>query len=219
MGLHSFRLYVPPDIVKLLLEENREAVLGVDETEITILFSDIVDFSDITEEVPPEGVVQLLSQYLDELVKIVTAHQGLVDKFMGDGLMAFWNAPTSVKDHAAAACRAALAIQRRVAQLRGHWVSQDFPEVHTRIGINSGVCLVGNIGSPDRMSFTCLGDSVNLASRINGLNKMFHTSAMISEYVRQTVGDEFVTRPLDMVAVKGKSKVLGFSRDERSRKN
>ena len=216
MGLLSFNHYVPRDIVDLLLHEKREAVLGLDETEVTIMFSELRNFSDVCEGIDPESVVAHLSDYLDEMMRAVQDTSGLVDKFIGDIVMAFWNAPKRCANHRGSALRTALECQDRLVKLQRRWRGSPFAAVKAASSVHSGVCLVGNLGSPDRLSFTCIGDSVNLTSRLNGLNKVFGTAVITSGQVRDTVRDQFVTRPLDLVAVKGKSQVRTYSDASRS---
>ncbi|KAJ3300668.1 hypothetical protein HK104_008602 [Borealophlyctis nickersoniae] len=204
-GLKSFSKYVPLEVVALLVKMQREAVLGVDEMSLSVFFSDIANFTTLAERMPPQTLVHVMSDYLNEMSNIILDSQGIVDKFIGDAVMAFWNAPLFLKDHAIVACGAALRSQSRLRELRDDWVRQGFPEIRARIGINTGPALVGNLGSPTRLNYTCLGDTVNLASRLEGLNKRYNTSIIVSHAVRDELGDQYVLRPLDYVAVKGKT--------------
>ena len=153
----------------------------------------------------PNNLVTLMSEYLDAMSQIILENQGVVDKFIGDAVMAFWNAPFILEDHAAVGCKAALQSQAKLAELRLLWAERKYPEINARIGLNTGTALVGNLGAPDRLNYTCIGDNVNLASRLEGLNKAYKTSIMLSEYTYDKVRDRFLCRPLDLVAVKGKS--------------
>ena len=216
-GLKSFSKYVPLDVVTLLVKMKREAVLGVDEMEISIFFSDIVNFTTMAECLTPKQLVELMSEYLSEMSNIILQNYGVVDKYIGDAVMAFWNAPISVDDHATIACSSALKCQQKLFELRKKWCQQGFPEIHARIGVNTGLALVGNLGSKSRLNYTCLGDNVNLASRLESLNKKYETSILISEYTWQLCKkDQFLARSVDIVTVKGKSKpvrvyeLLGF---------
>ncbi|KAJ3128055.1 hypothetical protein HK098_005267 [Nowakowskiella sp. JEL0407] len=203
-GLLSFSKYVPLDVVSLLVKMKREAVLGVDEMELTIFFSDIANFTSISEIMEPKDLVIMMSEYLDEMSNIINETQGIVDKFIGDAIMAFWNAPLFLPDHASIACKAALKSQRRLFDLRQDWKRRGYAEIFSRIGVNTGKALVGNIGSPTRLSYTCLGDTVNAASRLEGLNKRYGTSILISEATYNYAKTSYLCRPLDVVSVKGK---------------
>jgi len=207
-GLRSFSKYVPPDIVKLLLKTQREATLGLDELEISIFFSDIANFTTISENLTPRELVALLGEYLMEMSDIVQSTGGLVDKYIGDSVMAFWNAPNPVQNHEWSACEAAITSQNRLRELRNIWVENGFPRVESRVGINAGRARVGNIGSSTRFNYTCIGDNVNLASRLEGLNKLYGTEIIVSGVVHDKVKDVLLTRLLDVVAVKGKSKAV-----------
>ncbi|KAJ3038925.1 hypothetical protein HK097_002995 [Rhizophlyctis rosea] len=204
-GLKSFSKYVPLEVVALLVKMQKEAVLGVNEMSLSVFFSDIANFTTITERMAPQTLVHVMSEYLNEMSNIILDSQGIVDKFIGDAVMAFWNAPLFLDRHAMVACGAALRSQERLRELRDVWQAQGFPEIRARIGINTGPALVGNLGSPSRLNYTCLGDTVNLASRLEGLNKRYSTSIIISHAVRIELEDHFVLRPLDYVAVKGKT--------------
>ncbi|KAJ3185470.1 hypothetical protein HDU87_000091 [Geranomyces variabilis] len=204
-GLKSFSKYVPLDVVALLVKMKREAVLGVDEMSLSIFFSDIANFTTIAESMSPQQLVLVMSEYLSEMSSIILESQGIVDKFIGDAVMAFWNAPLYLDEHAIVACDAALKSQERLRHMRADWLEKGYPEIRARIGLNTGPALVGNLGSPTRLNYTCLGDTVNLASRLEELNKRYHTSIIVSDAVRDQVHEYFVLRPLDYVAVKGKT--------------
>ncbi|KAI8825884.1 uncharacterized protein EV422DRAFT_514580 [Fimicolochytrium jonesii] len=204
-GLKSFSKYVPLDVVALLVKMKREAVLGVDEMSLSIFFSDIANFTTIAESMSPQQLVLVMSEYLSEMSSIILESQGIVDKFIGDAVMAFWNAPLYLEEHAIVACDAALKSQERLSEMRADWLEKGYPEIRARIGLNTGPALVGNLGSPTRLNYTCLGDTVNLASRLEELNKRYHTSIIVSDAVRDQVHEYFVLRPLDYVAVKGKT--------------
>ena len=193
-GLRSFAAYVPRDLVRSVLASGHEAVLEGEVKELTVFFSDIAGFTSLAESMSPEALVETLGGYLDDATRVIADHQGTVDKFLGDGIMAFWGAPEELGDHAALACEAAVRMQRAIGGSK----------LTTRIGIATGQVLVGNIGSHERMNYTVMGDAANLASRLEGLNKQYGTSIMISERTRLAAGDRIVARPVDVVAVKGK---------------
>ena len=171
-SLRSFAKYVPTRLVQELMQSGSEAVLGGNKKELTILFCDIAGFTTISEKMKPDELVDALAEYFASASDAVHANGGTVDKFIGDAVMAFWGAPQEIDDAPARACRAALAIQSSVRAMSARWVAQGRPHFDVRIGINTGECLVGNIGSQQRMNYTVMGDSVNLASRLEGLNKV-----------------------------------------------
>jgi len=210
VALRSFVKYVPQEVVRILIRENSEVVIGVDDSFLTIFFSDIENFTTITETLDPSLLIQVMSEYLEEMSQIILESSGVVDKYIGDAIMAFWNAPLPVPSHRAVACAAALRCQRRLNKLNTEWSVRGIPRIRTRIGLNAGMALVGNLGSPTRMSYTCIGDSINTASRLEGINKQYGTYLIISEnvYQSQTVQENFLCRPLDFVCLKGKSQPL-----------
>jgi len=203
-GLRSFSKYVPAGLVRQLMANGQEATLGGETRELTVFFSDIVGFTSIAERITAQELVDLLAVYLGEMSAIIDSEQGTVDKYIGDAVMAFWGAPAEVDNHAIAACRAALRCERRLEELRTEWRRTQQPEFFARIGINSGETLVGNIGSEAHMNYTVMGDPVNVASRLEGLNKRYETTIFIGERTRALAGEVIVARPIDRVAVKGK---------------
>jgi len=203
-SLRSFGRYVPTELVRDLLARGEEARLGGETRLMTIHFSDIEGFTSISEPLPPEAVVHYLAEYLDAMTGVLRAHGGTIDKFMGDGIMAFFNAPNTVPDHAAAACRAALEAQATLGRLRERWQAEGKPQFRARIGLHTGEVVVGNIGTPERFAYTVIGDAVNLASRLEGQNKAYGTYICASEDVRRAAGPEFEWRRLDRVAVVGR---------------
>jgi adenylate cyclase len=207
-GLRSFRKYVPAKLVRLLLDSGLEAELGGEKRELTILFSDIAGFTSIAETMDPQALVELLAEYLEEMSAIVHDSGGAVDKYIGDAVMAFWNAPTEVAGHPAAACRAAVAMQQAMARLRAGWAGRGLPGFSIRIGLHTATVLVGNIGATSRLNYTAVGDGVNLASRLEGLCKHYGVGAIVSATTYQAVSGEFLARCLDRVAVKGKREPL-----------
>ncbi len=204
-GLRSFQKFVPADLVRRLVESGNEAVQGGKRETITMHFSDIADFTTISEKLPPEDLVVLLSEYLSLMSEPILASGGTIDKYIGDAVMAFWNAPRPVADHAFVACATVLANHKRLAERRAIWIAAGKPGLRCRVGIHTGDAVVGNIGSEARLDFTAIGDTVNLASRLEGLNKGYGTELLISEATLALVGDRVVVRPLDRVAVKGKA--------------
>jgi adenylate cyclase len=205
-SLRAFKKYVPSELVRTLLKTEQKVEIGGHQKELTIFFSDIQGFTSISEEVDPQFLMTHLSEYLEELTSILIAHDATIDKYIGDAIMAFWNAPLDTPDHPVLACEAALKCQARLRELNAQWKSQGKPELITRMGIQTGTAVVGNIGSSERMNYTILGDNVNLAARLEGINKMYGTHLLISEATNKRLNNRFLTRPLDIVRVKGKEK-------------
>jgi len=205
-GLQSFRKYVPETLVKQLIDLGEEAKIGGQETELTLLFSDIVGFTSIAEIMHPQDLMVHLSEYLEELSLIIVDQNGTIDKYIGDAIMAFWGAPIPHQRSPYDACKAALLCQQRNHELNKRWQADRKPELHTRIGLHTGRTIVGNVGSSVRINYSVIGDSVNLAARLEGINKLYGTEIVISEDTYHLVKDNFKCRLLDIVAVKGKLK-------------
>jgi adenylate cyclase len=209
-GLRSFKKYVPAEVVDQLLHKGREAVIEGERRELTLFFSDIKDFTSVSERHDPESLVAHLGTYLEEVTRTLLASAGTVDKFIGDSVMAFWNAPTPLSDHALQACRAALRAQADIVQLNRRWAAQGLEPFPTRIGLHTGEAIVGNVGFEGRMNYTAVGDNVNLASRLEGLNKQYGTWILASEATLQAAGDAVLARTVDLVAVKGKDQPIAI---------
>jgi adenylate cyclase len=203
-GLQAFGRYVPSGLVRQLIQTGEEAKLGGHRRELTVFFSDIVGFTTIAEPLPPEALMQHLSEYFELFACTIGERHGTVDKYIGDAVMAFWGAPLPDPDHAARACDAALVCQERLRERNAAWAAAGKPPLPTRIGIHTGDAVVGNIGAADRMNYTALGDTVNLASRLEGINNQYGTGIVVSATTQASVADRFVFRSLDVVAVKGK---------------
>ncbi|OQW95675.1 MAG: hypothetical protein BWK79_01650 [Beggiatoa sp. IS2] len=204
-GLQSFRKYVPADLLRQLIQIGQEAKLGGEESELTIMFSDIEGFTSISERMTAQDLMLHLSEYFENLTHIIMQEQGTIDKYIGDGIMAFWGAPVKLFDAPQHACRAILACQRKLTELNEKWSLEGKPNLYTRIGLHTGNTIVGNVGSHHRMNYTVIGDAVNLASRLEGVNKFYGTRTIISQSVYEQVAHQFYCRPLDIVTVKGKS--------------
>jgi adenylate cyclase len=205
----TFSHYLSPSILENVLAHPESLRLGGEKVEATVLFSDIAGFTTIAEGMAPEEVANLLNRYFGEMTKIIFEYKGTVDKFIGDGVMAFWGAPVPDSDHALNACRAAISMQRRLKSFREELQGLRLPEIFIRIGIHTGPVIVGNMGSSELFDYTALGDTVNLASRLEGANKEFGTSVMISHSVYEKVANRVKARPLGSIKVKGKSKETG----------
>ena len=204
-GLQAFNKYVPSELVRELLDSGQEVSLGGDRRVLSILFTDIEGFTTISETLPPETVMLHISTYFSELIDILIANKATVDKFIGDSIMAFWGAPKPDELHAYHACYAALLCIEKLRILNEQWQLDGKPPMVTRFGIHTGETVVGNVGSEQRMNYTVLGDSVNIASRLEQLNKNYDTSILVSQPVFEATHDSFLFRPLGNVTVKGRS--------------
>jgi adenylate cyclase len=203
-GLQAFRRYVPAELVRQLVHTGEEARPGGHKRELTVFFSDVAGFTTIAERMPPEDLMRHLSEYFDELTRILSDHKGTVDKYIGDGILAFWGAPVPDGDHAFNACTASLLCREKLIELRKKWSREGSDLLFTRIGISTGETIVGNVGSSERINYTVIGDNVNLASRLEGANKFFGTNIIVSQQTYEMVSDKFWFRPLGVIAVKGK---------------
>jgi adenylate cyclase len=204
-GLRSFQKYVPRDLVAELIGLQKEAVLGTEKAEVTVFFCDLANFTNASESLGSDDLNRLLTGYFDLVTRTLQAHGATVDKFIGDAVMAFWNAPKPTADHAWRGAVAALEVQHGLRALALQWGSVGLPPLTTRIGLNSGTVLVGNVGHQNRLSYTVLGDAVNLASRLESLNKYYGTSILAGEETLVALGNRVAWRPVDKVAVKGKT--------------
>jgi adenylate cyclase len=200
----SFAAFVPVGLVKELLASDQKLQLGGHSRFLTIFFSDIEAFSTLSEEVPTQELLLRVSAHLEVLTKAVNDEHGTIDKFVGDGVMAFWGAPALLEDHAWRACVAALRIQHGMNELNARWAAEGLRPLNVRIGIHSDAVLVGNVGSRERMSYTVMGDGVNVAARLEGVNKEFRTRICISHAVFKEAGERLCVRPIDEVTVKGR---------------
>ncbi|MFQ5665972.1 MAG: CHASE2 domain-containing protein [Candidatus Binatia bacterium] len=200
----AFGLYLSPDLARLVSERPDMLALGGEKRELTVLFSDIRGFTTISEELDPEVLVELLNEYLGTMTDVVFAHDGTLDKYIGDAIMAVWGAPVHQPDHAARACLAALGMVTALHDLDKDWARRGLPQLDIGVGLNSGPMVVGNMGSARRLSYTVMGDNVNLGSRLEGLNKLYGSRIIASESTIRAARDMVVARELDLVRVKGK---------------
>ncbi len=220
-----FSQYVNATIVDELIANPDSLQLGGRRQDLSIFFSDIAGFSSFSENKEPEDLITFLNEYLSEMTKVVFDNKGTLDKYVGDAIMAFWGAPIPLKDHAYHACSSALKMQNRLVELRKKWKEEGQPMIVARMGINSGDMVVGNVGGTQRFDYTCMGDNVNLASRLEGANKEYGTVTMISESTYEMVKDSFFTRELDYLVVKGRTKpikvyeLLGYNQSELSQQS
>ncbi|MFI5397002.1 MAG: CHASE2 domain-containing protein [Candidatus Binatia bacterium] len=200
----AFGLYLSPSLARLVSEQPEMLALGGDKRELTVMFADIRDFTTIAEGLEPEVLVDLLNAFLGEMTEVIFAHDGMLDKYVGDAIMAVWGAPLPQADHAARACRAALEMVGRLHILNQQWNQRGWPALKIGVGLNTGSMVVGNMGSARRLSYTVIGDNVNLGSRLEGLNKMYGSHIIASEATILAVANTVVARELDLVRVKGR---------------
>jgi adenylate cyclase len=199
-----FGQYVSPEIVDVLVKDPSKIRLGGDRRNMTVLFLDIAHFTTISEKMKPEDLIKFLNTYLTALTDVIHKHNGVVDKYIGDCIMAFWNAPLDFPRHRSLACRAAVECLGEVRRLNEEYVDPSIPELAVRIGLNSGDVVVGNTGSARKLSYTVLGDDVNLASRLEGANKFFGSTAMASEDTFSEAREVVEGRLLGSIRVVGK---------------
>ena len=173
----------------------------------TVLFTDLAGFTEMSEQMEPEEVVSILTRYTTEMTKIIFKYNGTLDKFIGDAVMAVWGTPAEDNDQAIHACLAALEMQRKI-RLLSEEIHYSWYRLSMRIGINTGTVMAGNIGSDERFEFTVIGDHVNIASRLEGLNKTYGTEIIISESTRAEIGQTVTVKELDRVRVKGKKQAI-----------
>lgn len=205
----TFSRYLGEDVMDVALE-NPDRLNRGEKREMTVLFSDIRGFTSLSEHMSPEKLADFINQYLSPMTQIVFDEKGTLDKYIGDAVMAFWNAPLDQPDHALRACRAAVHMLERLEELKAVWRKSGYPELEIGIGINTGQMVVGNMGSDVRVDYTVLGDSVNLGSRLEGTNKEYETRIIIGESTRAAVKEGIVTRRLGAVRVKGKKVPVGI---------
>jgi class 3 adenylate cyclase/ABC-type nitrate/sulfonate/bicarbonate transport system substrate-binding protein len=203
-SLKSFSSFVPLDVVRQLVKSGIPLTLGVEPRVLTIFFSDLENFSSHSETLAPDDLLIQISTYLEEVSSAISEEGGTVDKFIGDGVMAFWNAPVQRQDHVLRACTAALRSARRMERVNDVWESEGRPRIQLRIGLNCANVLVGNVGSSSRLSYTALGDGVNVAARLEGINKLFGTTICISDSVYDQARADILARPIKRVQVKGR---------------
>jgi adenylate cyclase len=204
----SFAKYVPAQLVRQLIQRGEEIRIGGKSAELTLMFTDVEGFAGIAEQMESDQVMVHLSEYFDHLTRIVRAEKGTVDKYIGDSLMAFWGQPLPLPDAPYRACKAALLCVAELETLNREWAEQGKAVMKTRFGLHTGVVTVGNMGSKDRINYSAVGDNVNIASRLEGLNRVYGTSVVISASTYEAVKDRFLCRPLDRLRVKGRSESI-----------
>jgi adenylate cyclase len=205
---HAFGRYLSPSVVEELLRDPKKLSLGGERRTMSVLFSDLRGFTSLSEGLPPEQLVEVLNHYLDAMTRIVFEEGGVLDKYIGDAVMAFWNAPLDQADHALRATRAAVRMRDTLKEQNKAGVFPYGVELKVGIGVNTGEMVVGNIGAEMRYDYTVIGDSVNLASRTEGLCKEYGVNIIVTESTAKALGETFVLRRLDRVAVKGKKEPI-----------
>jgi class 3 adenylate cyclase/ABC-type nitrate/sulfonate/bicarbonate transport system substrate-binding protein len=203
-SLKSFSSFVPLDVVRQLIKSGIPLTLGVEPRFLTVFFSDLENFSSHSETLAPDDLLVQISSYLEEVSSAISEEGGTVDKFIGDGVMAFWNAPVERPDHVLRACAAAVRAARRMERVNDAWEAEGRPRIHIRIGLNCANVLVGNVGSSNRLSYTALRDGVNVAARLEGINKQFGTTICISDSIYDQAQADILARPIKRVQVKGR---------------
>ncbi|HUS64432.1 MAG TPA: adenylate/guanylate cyclase domain-containing protein, partial [Kofleriaceae bacterium] len=203
----AFSRYVPPAVVERIVADPRRVRLGGERRELSVLFSDIHGFTRVSENLEPEVLSGYMSEYLTPMTEIVLDQGGMLDKYIGDAVMAVFGAPIELPDHAAHACRTALAMMRAIGPLSDDFERRGLPRVEVRVGINTGPMAVGNMGSAARFDYTVLGDAVNLGARLEALTRVYGVEIMVGEQTARAAGDELVFRELDTVRVKGRAGV------------
>ena len=199
-----FAQYVPEAVVAELIRTPEKLSLGGEEREMTALFSDVAGFTTISEGMTPSELVLLLNEYLTAMTDCIVAEGGIIDKYEGDAIMAEFGAPLPAEDHADRAIRAAVAMQTKLEEMRGKWGNEGRPQLRARVGINSGQMVVGNMGSRQIFDYTAMGDAVNLASRLEGVNKFYDSELMVSGMTWGLLREKAFGRRLDVIRVKGK---------------
>jgi adenylate cyclase len=205
-----FGRYVSKDVYAQLMHHPDQAELGGKRREMSVLFSDIRGFTTVTERGNPEELVSQLNEYFSRMVEVVFRHKGTVDKFVGDMVMALFSAPLDDADHAEHAVAAAIEMVGELGELNRAWAARGMTQLDIGIGVNSGEMIAGNIGSSSIMSYTVIGDNVNLGSRLESLNKEYKTRIIISDATRVRLKGQYDIRPLGDVVVKGKSKPVAI---------
>jgi adenylate cyclase len=202
----AFSQYLDDNAVKEILADPSRLELGGERRELTVLFSDIRGFTQLSEDLEPEQVIGFLNAYLTPMTEVVWTEGGMLDKYIGDAVMAVFGAPLAHQDHAARACRSAVAMQRRLGELNDGWAKNGLPRIAVGIGLNTGPMSVGNMGSVRRKNYTVIGDAVNLGSRLEALTKSYDVDILVGERTRALAGDGFQFRELDLVRVRGKDR-------------
>lgn len=201
----TFGKYVHPSIVADILSNPDKIQPGGKRNYQTVLFCDVANFTSFSETMAPEDLIKLLNEYLGAMTEEISNHNGILDKYIGDAIMAFWGPPFTPGNHSLQACQAALNMQSILGTLRPQWLSKGLPEIKMRVGIATGHMIVGNIGSEKNLEYTCIGDTVNYSSRLEGINKVYGTDIIIDIFTKKNVEHDLLLRELDTIQVKGRT--------------
>jgi adenylate cyclase len=201
----AFSLYVSPEVVDHVMQHPERLALGGERRDVTLLFTDLAGFTTFTEQLGPEQVTRVLNVHFSRATAIIKRHGGTVNRFIGDAIMAMWGAPLDDPKQSIHACRAACEMQEDLELLRREFKAEGLPEIRMRIGIHSCNAIIGNLGSSDRFDYTAIGDGVNLAARLEGVNKLYSTGVLLSGETASRLEGEIHVRLVDRVIVKGKS--------------
>jgi adenylate cyclase len=207
-GLKQFQMFVPRTLVRQLIESGQEIGVGGERKQLVVLFSDIQNFTTIAERMDANALMEHICEYFELLSQIIIQDNGTIDKYIGDSVMAFWGAPIAEPEPWYHAAHAALKIQERMRELNARWEKHGKPRLVTRIGIHMGEAIVGNLGSSERLNYTAIGDTVNITSRLEHINKTYKTKIIVSEAVYQLIKDKFVLRLVDTVVIKGRTETI-----------
>ncbi len=200
----SFKQYLSPKIIDIITKDPSKLKLGGEERKVSIFFLDIAGFTTMSETLHPTQLVEVMNECLTEFSNVILKHDGLINKYIGDCIMAFWNAPADQPKHATQSCLAALDCINALPAINKRFKEKGLPSIDCRVGINTGLVVVGNMGSNERFDYTVMGDAVNLASRLEGANKEYHSHIMISEATFEQAKEDIEARDLDLIRVKGK---------------
>jgi adenylate cyclase len=206
----AFQSYVAPTVVEEIIRHPERLRLGGERRELSILFCDVRGFTSLSETLDPEALVGVLHDFLNPMSEIIVRHEGTIDKYIGDAIMALFGAPLALPDHAARACRTALEMTATLKRLDREWEAMGRPRLRIGVGINTGEVAVGNMGSDRLFDYTAIGDNVNLASRLEGLNKHYGTNILVSSYTTQALQGAFILQEIDLVQVKGKKQPMAI---------
>lgn len=206
----AFQSYVAPTVVEEIIRHPERLRLGGERRELTILFCDVRGFTSLSETLEPEALVGVLQDFLNPMSEIIVRHEGTIDKYIGDAVMALFGAPLPLEDHAVRACRTALDMTATLKRLDREWEAHGRPRLRIGVGLNTGVVAVGNMGSDRLFDYTAIGDNVNLASRLEGLNKHYGTEILISAHTAQALKGAFIMQEIDLVQVKGKKQPMAI---------
>ena len=200
----TFGKYVHPSIVAEILSNPEKIQPGGKRNYQSVLFCDVANFTSFSEAMAPEALIKLLNEYLGAMTEEISNTHGILDKYIGDAIMAFWGPPFTPGNHALLACRAAISMQSTLQIMRPQWLSRGLPEIRMRVGIATGHMIVGNIGSEKNLEYTCIGDTVNYSSRLEGINKVYGTDIIVDIFTKKNVEHDLLLRELDTIQVKGR---------------